>query len=119
MTMRHLTLICMAGISTSLLVNKMKRLIRNENLEIAVTAMSERAFQGYTGQTDVLLLGPQLGHRFESLKEQYESRPDHNKIFEVEARIGGKAWGRGKGSSKKSAEQQAAYEAILNLRKKK
>ena len=41
------------------------------------------------------------------------------KIFEVEARIGGKAWGRGKGSSKKSAEQQAAYEAILNLRKKK
>ena len=65
MTMRHLTLICMAGISTSLLVNKMKRLIRNENLEIAVTAMSERAFQGYTGQTDV---------RFESLKEQYESK---------------------------------------------
>ena len=64
----------MAGISTSLLVNKMKRLIRNENLEIAVTAMSERAFQGYTGQTDVLLLGPQLGHRFESLKEQYESK---------------------------------------------
>ena len=61
MTMRHLTLICMAGISTSLLVNKMKRLIRNENLEIAVTAMSERAF-------------PQLGHRFESLKEQYESK---------------------------------------------
>ena len=47
MTMRHLTLICMAGISTSLLVNKMKRLIRNENLEIAVTAMSERAFQGF------------------------------------------------------------------------
>ena len=74
MTMRHLTLICMAGISTSLLVNKMKRLIQKENLEITVTAMSERAFQGYTGQTDVLLLGPQLGHRFESLKEQYESK---------------------------------------------
>ena len=48
-----------------------------------------------------------------------EQGPDHNKIFEVEARIGGKAWGCGKGSSKKSAEQQAAYEAILNLRKKK
>ena len=25
-----------------------------------------------------------------------EQGPDHNKIFEVEARIGGKAWGRGK-----------------------
>ena len=45
-----------------------------------------------------------------------EQGPDHNKIFEVEARIGGKAWGRGKGSSKKSAEQQAAYEALLLLR---
>lgn len=46
-----------------------------------------------------------------------EEGPDHNKTFEVEAKIGGKAWGRGKGSSKKAAEQQAAYEAILELRK--
>ena len=38
------------------------------------TSRMIRAFQGYTGQTDVLLLGPQLGHRFESLKEQYESK---------------------------------------------
>lgn len=74
MKMRYLTLICMAGISTSLMVNKMRRLIQSENLEITVTAMSERAFQGYEGQTDVLLLGPQLGHRYESLKKQYESR---------------------------------------------
>ena len=29
-------------------------------------------FRVTQGQTDVLLLGPQLGHRFESLKEQYE-----------------------------------------------
>ena len=48
-----------------------------------------------------------------------EQGPDHNKSFRSGSKIGGKAWGRGKGSSKKSAEQQAAYEAILNLRKKK
>ena len=43
-----------------------------------------------------------------------EEGPDHNKIFEVEARIGGKAWGRGKGSSKK----EAAYISILKLHEK-
>lgn len=70
--MKHLTLICMAGISTSLLVNKMKRIIREKDLEITVSAMSEMAFEKYNGETDVLLLGPQLGHRYKALKQEYE-----------------------------------------------
>lgn len=70
--MKHLTLICMAGISTSLLVNKMKRIIREKNFNITVNAMSEMAFGKYEGVTDVLLLGPQLGHRYEALKREYE-----------------------------------------------
>lgn len=46
-----------------------------------------------------------------------EEGPDHNKSFEVEVRIGGAAYGEGRGRTKKSAEQQAAYQAILKLRK--
>jgi len=45
-----------------------------------------------------------------------ESGPDHNKVFEVEARLGEKSIGRGEGRTKRKAEQQAAYEAILLLR---
>ncbi len=46
-----------------------------------------------------------------------EDGPDHNKLFRVEAYINGKALAKGCGRTKKAAEQQAAYEAILILRK--
>lgn len=45
--------------------------------------------------------------------------PDHNKSFHVEVLIGGHLSGKGVGRTKKAAEQQAAYEAILRLRKQK
>ena len=46
-----------------------------------------------------------------------EEGPDHNKSFSVELTIRGRSYGKGKGRTKKAAEQQAAYEAILALRK--
>ena len=47
-----------------------------------------------------------------------EAGPDHNKNNKVEARIGNKRYGCGEGHTKKAAEQEAAYQAILELRKK-
>lgn len=47
-----------------------------------------------------------------------ETGPDHNKEFLVDAVLNGEIIGKGKGRTKKAAEQQAAYEAILHLRKK-
>ena len=47
-----------------------------------------------------------------------ESGPDHNKTFEAEVRIEGKIIGKGIGRTKKAAEQQAAYNAILRMEKK-
>ncbi|MCM1114584.1 MAG: ribonuclease III [Clostridium sp.] len=41
-----------------------------------------------------------------------ESGPDHNKTFEVEVHLNSNVIGRGKGRSKKSAEQEAAKEAL-------
>ncbi|WP_154465019.1 ribonuclease III [Eisenbergiella porci] len=48
-----------------------------------------------------------------------EEGPDHDKEFLVDAVLDGKLIGKGKGRTKKAAEQQAAYEAILALRKNK
>ncbi len=45
-----------------------------------------------------------------------ELGPDHSKEFLVEVLLGGRCLGSGKGRTKKAAEQQAAYEAILYLR---
>lgn len=47
-----------------------------------------------------------------------EAGPDHNKEFLVDAVLNGAVIGSGRGRTKKAAEQQAAYEAILHLRKK-
>lgn len=46
-----------------------------------------------------------------------EEGPDHNKLFEVSARIGETEIGRGTGRTKKAAEQLAAYHGILKIRK--
>lgn len=46
-----------------------------------------------------------------------ESGPEHDKMFTVEVMVDGKVLGRGQGRTKKAAEQQAAYEALLDLKK--
>lgn len=46
-----------------------------------------------------------------------EEGPDHDKHFQVAAMIGGRKFGEGSGSTKKAAEQEAAYRALLTLKK--
>ena len=48
-----------------------------------------------------------------------EEGPDHDKSFCVEVRIGDTVYGSGKGHTKKAAAQQAAYKAILRLRRQR
>ena len=44
-----------------------------------------------------------------------ERGPDHNKHFFVEVRIGTRSYGQGDAQNRKSAEQKAAYAALLKL----
>jgi ribonuclease-3 len=57
------------------------------------------------------------GHFTEALSYHLvkEEGPDHNKSFFVDAHIGETCYGSGKGRTKKAAEQEAAYNAILKL----
>lgn len=48
-----------------------------------------------------------------------ETGPEHEKVFVVEVRMEERVIGRGSGRTKKAAEQQAAYEALLMLRDRK
>ena len=47
-----------------------------------------------------------------------ENGPEHEKEFVVEVNVEGEALGVGKGRTKKAAEQQAAYQALLKLKEK-
>lgn len=44
------------------------------------------------------------------------SGPDHDRIFTIEARLGGECFGEGSGRSKKEAEQAAAREGLARLK---
>ncbi len=60
-------------------------------------------------QEEVQKTGGQIVYKIIS-----QSGPDHKKIFEAEVCINGQAVARGKGSSKKNAEQSAAEKALKN-----
>ena len=45
-----------------------------------------------------------------------ESGPDHHKVYTVRVLIDGREYGTGRGSSKKRAEQNAAYEALRKFK---
>lgn len=62
----------------------------------------------------------ELAQEKESITPRYEviseDGPDHAKIFTVAAKVGEKEWGRGMGSSKQIAQQEAAKDALKRYR---
>ncbi len=56
-------------------------------------------------------------HFHDSLKYRLlsETGPDHAKVFKVEAYTGDRVLGKGTGSTKKAAEQDAAYHGLIKL----
>lgn len=69
--MRYITLVCAAGMSTSILMSKMQESAKKQGIEAKIIAMSEAKFEEYEGTTEVLLLGPQIAYLEEDMKEQY------------------------------------------------
>ncbi|MFI3212824.1 MAG: ribonuclease III [Eubacteriales bacterium] len=65
---------------------------------------------------EIIQMQPNQEFRYELLEEE---GPEHQKVFKVAAVLNKKVIGQGQGKTKKAAEQQAAYEAILKLREKK
>ena len=53
--MKQITLICVAGMSTSMMVSRMKAAADSRNLDVQIQAMSESSFDTGGKQTDVLL----------------------------------------------------------------
>ncbi|MBK0348304.1 PTS sugar transporter subunit IIB [Aerococcaceae bacterium zg-ZJ1578] len=70
--MVNITLICAAGMSTSMLMQKMKEAAKQKGVEVEITAMAESSYATYTGHTDILLIGPQMSFIEEKIRKQYE-----------------------------------------------
>lgn len=72
--MKKITLVCAGGMSTSLLVTKMKAAAKKFGEEVEIRATAESKFKDYEKDTDILLLGPQVGFMLKKFKDAYESK---------------------------------------------
>lgn len=69
-------LACSAGMSTSMLVEKMKAEAASKSIDTDIIALSSTEVEEYVegNDIDVLLLGPQVKYLENRLKEQYEDK---------------------------------------------
>ncbi|TDT72480.1 PTS system cellobiose-specific IIB component [Hypnocyclicus thermotrophus] len=78
--MKKILLLCSAGMSTSIVVRKMKQEADKRGLEIEIDALGLENFHDKLNEYDVFLLGPQV--RFKK-NELTEIAKKHNKVVEV------------------------------------
>lgn len=65
--------VCNAGMSSSILVQKMKAYAAEAGEDLTIKAVSSAAAEDEAGEWDVCLVGPQLMHAVEEVKEAVEA----------------------------------------------
>lgn len=63
-------LCCNAGMSSSILVSKIKEAAKNSNDNVEVEAVASSSVKDEVGKWDVCLVGPQLIYAVETIKQQ-------------------------------------------------
>ncbi|ASN04321.1 PTS sugar transporter subunit IIB [Virgibacillus necropolis] len=68
----HILLLCNLGSSTGIMVSKMKEVARNsaklKKVDINIEAHPAGELREYIDKFDVILLGPQIAHRYDELE---------------------------------------------------
>ena len=65
--MKKILLVCNAGISTSILVSKMKRAAADEGIDVSIEVRSMAGAKEVIGDMDIVLLAPQIGYEQKKL----------------------------------------------------
>lgn len=73
--MINILLVCSAGMSTSFLVEKMKKSATEKGIDVTITASPEASAKDFLDNTDVLLLGPQVKYLEAQMKELFNNVP--------------------------------------------
>lgn len=72
--MRNIVLLCNMGMSTSLMVNKMKATAQEEGYECEISAHALQQAADIAPVADILLIGPQISYELPRLKETYPDK---------------------------------------------
>ena len=71
--MKKIFLCCAAGMSTSMVVNKMKQAAAQKGIEAEIIAVAMEEFDNTLPKYDCCLLGPQIKYKFEEFKKKAEA----------------------------------------------
>lgn len=92
MEKKHIYLFCSAGMSTSLLVSKMRAQAEKYEVPVVIEAFPE-TLAGEKGQTaDVILLGPQIAYMLPEIQRLLPNKP----VEVIDSVLYGKIDGLGK-----------------------
>ncbi len=73
--MRKIVLFCAAGMSTSLLVSKMKKAAQEAGLDYQIDAHPLSETANYGPDADMILLGPQVMYKLKDTQKQFPDKP--------------------------------------------
>ena len=71
----NILLVCAAGMSTSLLVNRMNDAAKAKGIELNIEAHPVGSIDSYGEQADVILLGPQVRYELQNVQKSYPDKP--------------------------------------------
>lgn len=72
---KKIYLFCAAGMSTSLLVNKMKEHVTKHVVPVEIQAFSEALILEKGAEADLILLGPQIKYMFNDFSDKFPDKP--------------------------------------------
>lgn len=80
--MKNIVLCCAAGMSTSMLVQRMKDTAQKKGIEVSIKAVPVAEFKANINDADIVLLGPQV--KYEQAKLQALADPLGKKVAVID-----------------------------------
>jgi len=92
----NILLVCAAGMSTSLLVNRMNEAAKKEGIDVHIEAHPVSSVASFGDAADVILLGPQVRFELKNVIKMYPDKP----VEVINARLWNDEWSKGSRSCK-------------------
>lgn len=83
--MRRILLACSSGMSTSLLMSKMKEEAKQQGLEVEIRAVGQEKAKDEMQNADVVLIGPQMRFLLDDLRREAERRGIPIDVIDMQA----------------------------------
>lgn len=89
--MRNIVLVCAAGMSTGMLVKKMREAAANDKYEAEINAYSISEVTDKGKAADIILLGPQVRYNLNEVQKKFPDKPVEVIDMMLYGRMDGKA----------------------------